>query len=108
VALQADGPAVIETWTVLMSRSGRTGIVVGRLDSTGERFLATTVPGDEMTLALLDTEEPVGSRLVVRSFEFGNRVAVDDALMDDLQTREAFAEDARSSTRGPASRLLDG
>jgi acetyl-CoA C-acetyltransferase len=79
VTEHADGEAVLETWTVTHGRKGRTGIVVGRLEATGERFLATTVIGDEQTLTLLDAEQPVGTRLVVRSFGFGNRVAVDEA-----------------------------
>lgn len=103
VTEQADGAAVIETWTVTHGREGRTGIVVGRLEANGERFLATTVTGDEATLALLDAEQPIGARLVVRSFEFGNRVAVDESLMDELVTAVGFAEGARAAT----SRLLD-
>ena len=37
----ADGPATIETYTVSRARDGaRTGIVVGRLDGDGSRFVA--------------------------------------------------------------------
>jgi acetyl-CoA C-acetyltransferase len=107
VVLRADGAAVVETWTVTQGRRGRTGIVVGRLEATGERFLSTTVTGDDATLALLGSEQPVGCRLVVRSFPFGNRVALDHALMDDLVARAEFAEDARAATGGPTSRLFD-
>ena len=40
---QADGWATIETFTVKFGRDGgRSGIVVGRLEATGERFLAMT------------------------------------------------------------------
>src|SRR5215470_5523638 len=40
-ALYADGPAVIETYTVKHARDGaRTGIVIGRLDRDGRRFVA--------------------------------------------------------------------
>ncbi|GAA1733259.1 acetyl-CoA acetyltransferase [Nonomuraea bangladeshensis] len=82
-AFQADGWATIETYTVKHGRGGkRTGIVVGRLEADGRRFIATS--DDERTLGLLTTGEPIGRRVHVRSFGFGNRVAVDDALMDEL------------------------
>ncbi|MGW2146223.1 enoyl-CoA hydratase-related protein [Nonomuraea bangladeshensis] len=82
-AFQADGWATIETYTVKHGRGGkRTGIVVGRLEADGRRFIATS--DDERTLGLLTTGEPIGRRVYVRSFGFGNRVAVDDALMDEL------------------------
>ncbi len=73
---RADGPATVETWTVGYGGRGATGIVVGRLDATGERFLATTDPGDEATLTLLATEQPAGRPVRVRSVEGGNRVTV--------------------------------
>ncbi len=82
-AVQADGWGTIETYTVKHGRGGkRTGIVVGRLEGDGRRFIATT--DDERTLGLLTVGEPIGRRVYVRSFGQGNRVAVDDALMDDL------------------------
>ncbi|MEU4510584.1 acetyl-CoA acetyltransferase [Nonomuraea wenchangensis] len=82
-AFQADGWATIETYTVKHGRNGkRTGIVVGRLEADGRRFIATA--DDERTLGLLTTGEPIGQRIYVRSFGSGNRVAVDDALMDEL------------------------
>jgi acetyl-CoA C-acetyltransferase len=73
---RADGWATVETFTVKYQRTGPVGIVVGRLESTGERFLATARPGDEEMLAALEAEHPVGTRLFVRSFDFGNRVAL--------------------------------
>src|SRR5271166_1800836 len=51
-ARQADGPATIETYTVKHARDGvRTGIVIGRLDADGRRFVAR---GDEHDTALED------------------------------------------------------
>jgi acetyl-CoA C-acetyltransferase len=70
----ADGWATIETCTVKYGRDHRTGIVVGRLEGDGARFLAKSVPGDEALLDLLLSEEPVGARVLVRSTEAGNRV----------------------------------
>ncbi|MCK2218814.1 acetyl-CoA acetyltransferase [Actinomadura sp. ATCC 31491] len=83
--LHADGWATIETYTVKHARDGRrTGIVVGRLEAGGRRFLATTADGDDDTLGLLSTGEPIGRRVYARSFGSGNRVAVTRERMDEL------------------------
>jgi acetyl-CoA C-acetyltransferase len=75
-AATADGPATVETYTVKHDRHGnRTGIVVGRLDATGARFLAL-VP-DEATLDLLTrAEEPVGAAVHATPADRHNVVAV--------------------------------
>ncbi|MFJ9782949.1 acetyl-CoA acetyltransferase [Amycolatopsis sp. NPDC101161] len=84
-ARQADGWATIETYTVKHGRGGeRTGIVIGRLEADDRRFLALTHDGDEDALALLSTGEPIGSRVFVRSFGFGNRVTTTAARMAAL------------------------
>jgi acetyl-CoA C-acetyltransferase len=75
-ARAADGPATVETWTVKHRRDGtRTGIVIGRLDADGRRFVAR---GDDRDRSLLDllgtTAEPVGAPVHVRSTADGNRV----------------------------------
>lgn len=101
-----DGDAVIETWTVAHGANGRTGIVVGLVEATGERFLATTVPGDDAIPALLDSEQPIGRRLFVRSFEFGNRVTLDETGMDRLMDAGVLAAVAKSAAKAPSSRLL--
>jgi acetyl-CoA C-acetyltransferase len=76
-ARAAEGWAAIETYTVKHGRDGtRTGIVIGRLDSDGRRFVARTDDRDAEVLDLLTTAaEVVGQRVYVRSFGFGNRVA---------------------------------
>ncbi|MFI7611336.1 acetyl-CoA acetyltransferase [Nonomuraea terrae] len=80
-----DGWATVETYTVKHGRDGRrTGIVIGRLKADGRRFLARTADGDDAALDLLTGGEPVGRRVYVRSFGFGNRVTVGDARMDEL------------------------
>lgn len=48
----------------------RTGIIIGRLDSDGGRFLATTT--DEALLGLLTDGEPLGASIVVTSGEKRN------------------------------------
>jgi acetyl-CoA C-acetyltransferase len=85
-ARYADGQATIETYTLIHGRDGaRTGIVIGRLDADGRRFVAR---GDDRDTGLADllssAAEPIGERVYVRSFGFGNRVTVSEAAMDEL------------------------
>ena len=55
-----EGPATIETYTVIHSRDGyRMGIVIGR-DSAGRRFVANTPGGDAAIMASLEAVESVG------------------------------------------------
>src|SRR5215472_4421316 len=84
-ARHADGWATIETCTISHRRDGgRTGIVIGRLDRDGRRFIARTDDRDTGVLALLSEGEPIGERVYVRSFGFGNRVTVSDTRMHAL------------------------
>jgi len=72
----ADGWASVETWTVRYGRDGaRTGIVIGRLEADGRRFVAMVADGDDDLLDLLSGGEPAGSPVYARSFAIGNRVA---------------------------------
>lgn len=83
--LDPSGWATIETYTVTHPRSGPVGIVIGRLESDGRRFLAQTIEGDDDVVALLQGEdEPIGQRIYVRSFGYGNRVALDRIRADVL------------------------
>ncbi|WKG02432.1 acetyl-CoA acetyltransferase [Mycolicibacterium sp. HK-90] len=70
IAEKADGPATIETYTVRYDWTPRTGIIIGRLDSDGSRFLATTT--DEALVELLSEGEPLGTSIVVTSGEKRN------------------------------------
>ncbi|MGW0948908.1 acetyl-CoA acetyltransferase [Streptomyces sp. NPDC002623] len=83
-AKHADGWATIETFTVKYGRSGDTGIVIGRLERDGRRFVAMTQPGDTEMLDLLAAEQPVGERVFVRSFGYGNRVTTTARRMEEL------------------------
>jgi acetyl-CoA C-acetyltransferase len=74
VAIEADGPARIESYTVVYGKEGPAhAIVVGRLDGTGERFLANTHDEDRQTLEAMVEEDALGAGIHVRSFEYGNR-----------------------------------
>jgi acetyl-CoA C-acetyltransferase len=84
-ARHADGPAVIESCTVTYRRDGRrTGIVIGRLDADGRRFVARGDDRDDGLLDLLTSPEPIGAPVYVRSFGYGNRVATSRTRMDEL------------------------
>ena len=71
-----DGFGRIETYTVRNDGSWRTGVILGRLESDNSRFLATTVDGDDELFALLTETDPIGARISVRSFDYGNRAAL--------------------------------
>jgi acetyl-CoA C-acetyltransferase len=71
-----DGLATIETYTVRNEPSRRTGVIFGRLESDGSRFLANTVDGDDKFRALLTDEDPIGARISVRSLDYGNRAVL--------------------------------
>jgi acetyl-CoA C-acetyltransferase len=67
---EPQGPATIETYTVVHTRDGyRMGIVIGR-DGQDRRFVANT-PADEATLVDLERVEGVGRRGQVRRAEDG-------------------------------------
>jgi acetyl-CoA C-acetyltransferase len=84
-ALQADGWATIETYTVKYSKNGtRTGVVLGRLEADGRRFIAMTDKDDDEILDRLTNGEPIGTRVLVRSFGIGNRVTTTGSRMDEL------------------------
>jgi acetyl-CoA C-acetyltransferase len=84
-ARHADGWATIETYTVTYGRDGsRTGIVIGRLDADGRRFVASGDDRDTDLLELLTSGEPAGARVYTRSFGIGNRVTTSEEWMDQL------------------------
>jgi acetyl-CoA C-acetyltransferase len=74
VTEQAEGPGTVETYTVRRDGGRPTGIVIGRLDANGSRFLATTE--DDELIGLLTDGDPLGRSVVVRSLHYGNRCAL--------------------------------
>ena len=71
VAKAADGTGTIETYSVRYDWPVRTGIIVGRTDADGARFMATTE--DEELVALMSDGDPLGTAIRVRTTDHGNR-----------------------------------
>jgi acetyl-CoA C-acetyltransferase len=74
VAEHPDGIGTIETYTVRYDWPVRTGIIVGRLDSNRNRFMAVTE--DPELVALLTDAEPLGARIRVRPDGKTNRAVL--------------------------------
>ncbi len=74
VTENADGDATIETYTVRRDEGRPTGIIIGRLVADDSRFLATT-EDDELTTLLIEGE-PLGRKVRVQSFDYGNRCSL--------------------------------
>lgn len=74
VAEHPDGTGTIETYTVRYDWPVRTGIIVGRLDSNRNRFMAVTE--DPELVALLTDSEPLGARIRVRPDGKTNRAVL--------------------------------
>jgi acetyl-CoA C-acetyltransferase len=101
-ARHADGWAAIETYTIKHGRDGtRTGIVVGRLEKDERRFVARGGDRDTGIIDLLAAGEPIGERVYVRSFGFGNRVTASAAQMDRLFPPGPAALSPAPWTRSP-------
>jgi acetyl-CoA C-acetyltransferase len=84
-AAHPEGWATIETYTVKHDRNGKTGIVIGRLEADGRRFLAKTAQSDDQMVKLLESaDEPIGQRVFVKAFGYGNRVTESTERADEL------------------------
>lgn len=81
----ADGPAVVETFSVEPRRDGtRTAMLVCR-DLAGRRFLAAAAADEELLGLLADEDaEPIGVRVHARHVQHVNRVALTRATLDRL------------------------
>lgn len=98
-----EGWARIETYTVQYGRSGRrTGIVIGRLDDSNKRFLARTFDDDTDALDLLETRQPIGQRVYVRSLKEGNRVTITHESMEARRAEPADAGHRAETARRAA------
>ena len=79
VTEDAEGWGRVETHTVRRDGGRRTGIIFGRLQADDSRFLATTT--DDELIALLTDGEPIGARVAVRRYDYGNRAALRPAVL---------------------------
>lgn len=69
-----DGVGTVETYSVRYDWPVRTGIIVGRLDSDGSRFMATTEDAD--LVSLMSDGDPLGAQITVTPTENGNRAVL--------------------------------
>ena len=65
------GTGVIETYTLNYDRSGsaNTAIAVGRVDATGERFLARNKPDDMESCQTMRDADPIGRQVRLHAAE---------------------------------------
>jgi hypothetical protein len=88
---EPDGAGTIETFTAMWDREGQPlhAIIVGRLDKTGDRFVAHTDPDDLATFDALVSgdSEPIGWRVRVRSGAAVNIASISDLDRGDCATR---------------------
>jgi acetyl-CoA C-acetyltransferase len=73
VTRNADGPGTIETYSVRYDWPVTTGVIIGRLDADGSRFMALTE--DEDLVALMCDGDPLGARIAVKSTDDGTNLA---------------------------------
>ncbi|MDY6996031.1 MAG: acetyl-CoA acetyltransferase [Actinomycetota bacterium] len=71
VTKRADGAGTIETYSVRYDWPVRTGIIVGRLDVDGSRFMATSEDPD--LVAAMSDGDPLNVAVTVASTDNGNR-----------------------------------
>ncbi|MET0705122.1 MAG: acetyl-CoA acetyltransferase, partial [Mycobacterium sp.] len=69
VTRDATGPATVETYSVRYDWPELTGVIIGRLDSDGSRFMALTT--DEALLTVLTDGDPLGAAITVAAAEGG-------------------------------------
>jgi acetyl-CoA C-acetyltransferase len=75
VTRNATGAGVIETYSVRYDWPERTGIIIGRLDADGSRFMAISTDNDLVTL--MTDGDPLGAPITVTAGEDGiNRAAL--------------------------------
>ncbi|MET0474977.1 MAG: acetyl-CoA acetyltransferase [Mycobacterium sp.] len=74
VTRNANGPGVIETYSVRYDWPETTGVIIGRLDADDSRFMALST--DERLLALMTDGDPLSAAITVTSGEDGVNRAV--------------------------------
>lgn len=71
VTREPEGLATVETYSVRYDWPIRTGIIIGRLDADGTRFMATS--DDDELVGVMSHGDPLGAAINVWSTEHGNR-----------------------------------
>lgn len=74
VTRHPDGPGTIETYSVRYDWPTTTGIIIGRLDADGSRFMALST--DEELVALLTDGDPLGAAITVTAGEKENHATL--------------------------------
>ena len=106
-----DGWATVESWTVLHDRNGPTQLLlVGRLQHSGERFIAVGADGDAATLAAFVHEDGAGRRVWVRGWQGRNVVGLSPQALQALLPlpRAADAAGLPAPARGAPRRAAGG
>ncbi|MCF6388294.1 acetyl-CoA acetyltransferase [Mycobacterium sp. MBM] len=73
VTRDADGTGVVETYSVRYDWPETTGVIIGRLDADGSRFMALST--DEALVALMSDGDPLGARITVKATADGINLA---------------------------------
>jgi acetyl-CoA C-acetyltransferase len=60
-----EGGGMVETYTIDYSAPAPVGVIVGRLDDGGARFVARTDPADDAIAKRMAASEPLGARVTV-------------------------------------------
>lgn len=86
---EPEGWARVETYTVVHGKTGPSEvIVVGRLDLTGERFIARSIDGDEDTLNAFTHNDGLQLRICLRpQYQGRNLFALSQQTLDRLCPR---------------------
>lgn len=85
LTLSPTGWGSVESYTVLHDKQGpREVIVIGRLDNTGERFVANSVGEDTEALQSFSGQDGLALKICVRHLQGVNRFAMSEASLDRL------------------------
>ncbi|WP_313024325.1 enoyl-CoA hydratase-related protein [Pseudomonas lopnurensis] len=84
-SMRPSGWGRVETYTVLHGKNGPSEIIlVGRLERTGERFVANSIASDEQTLRAFVEQDGLSQRVCLRWHQGVNRFAIDQGCLDRL------------------------